>query len=79
MAGAGTAFDIALADWNKDGKPDLLSTDGYTNKLHLQLGVGDGTFAPSVNVGVGAYPSSVAAGDANGDGNPDAPHGQCRR
>ena len=58
-AGSG---DLFSADFNGDGKPDLLSGDGT-----LQLGNGDGTFTAGTQV-PGA-PMAVA--DFNGDGKPD--------
>jgi hypothetical protein len=51
-----------VADFNDDGKPDLLSRDGT-----LQLGKGDGTFKMGAPVVGGA----LAIGDFNGDGKMD--------
>lgn len=51
-----------VADFNGDGKPDLLSKDGT-----LQLGDGDGTFTMGTLVSGGA----LAIGDFNGDGKMD--------
>jgi len=58
-AGSGTVF---VADFNGDGKPDLLCSDGTLN-----LGNGDGTFGPGTPVS--GTPLAVA--DFNGDGRPD--------
>jgi FG-GAP-like repeat len=58
-AGVGNVF---VADFNGDGKPDLLISDGS-----LQLGVGNGTFTAGTNVS--GTPLAVA--DFNGDGKPD--------
>lgn len=57
--GTGTLFE---ADFNGDGKRDLLSSDGT-----LQLGNGDGTFTNGTKVS--GTPLAVA--DFNGDGKPD--------
>ena len=58
-AGSGGLFS---ADFNGDGKPDLLSGDGT-----LQLGNGDGTFAAGTQV----PGTPLAVADFNGDGKPD--------
>jgi len=62
---------ITSADLNNDGIPDLLVTD--QNLLEpgtfVYLGVGDGTFKKSQNLG-GFL--NAAIGDLNGDGCPDA-------
>jgi hypothetical protein len=50
------------ADFNEDGKPDLLSGDGT-----LQLGTGNGTFTAGPQV----PGSPLAVADFNGDGKPD--------
>lgn len=55
-------FTLFAADFNGDGKPDLLSGDGT-----LQLGNGDGTF--STGTSLSGTPLAVA--DFNGDGRPD--------
>lgn len=62
FAGSGSVF---VADFNGDGKPDLLASDGTMN-----LGNGNGTFIPGTNV---TLPSGgvSAVGDFNGDGKPD--------
>jgi hypothetical protein len=53
---------LAEADFNRDGKPDLICQDGT-----LLLGNGDGTF--TTGTAVGGSPLAVA--DFNGDGIPD--------
>jgi hypothetical protein len=58
-AGTGPVF---VADFNSDGKPDILAADGT-----LSLGKGDGTFAAGTSVA--GQPLAVA--DFNGDGKPD--------
>jgi len=57
----GTDF---VADFNGDGKPDLLGSNGG-----LLLGNGDGTFAAATYVAGGSTVLAVA--DFNGDGKPD--------
>jgi hypothetical protein len=58
-SGAGAAF---VADFNGDGKPDILTADGTMN-----LGNGDGTFM----IGKAVSGSVLAVADFNGDGKAD--------
>jgi hypothetical protein len=58
-AGTGATF---VADFNGDGKLDILTSDGTMN-----LGNGDGTFKPGTAVSGG----TLAVADFNGDGKPD--------
>jgi uncharacterized protein (TIGR03437 family) len=64
--------DIAIADLNGDGKPDLViaSCCGETEMSYL-LGNGDGTFQPEVLFNGGPSPSFLATADFNGDGKTD--------
>jgi hypothetical protein len=59
---------VAVGDFNNDGFPDILATDGPSNHLVLFLSNGDGTFASPVRYPVWQYPISAAVGDFNGDG-----------
>ena len=75
------ASSIAVKDVNGDGKPDLLVANACGNdgeygcmigSVGVLLGNGNGTFRAAVNYASGGYEAdSVAAGDVNGDGNPD--------
>src|SRR5271169_1272885 len=64
---------LAVADFNQDGIPDLLLSDGSSGSLTIVLGNGDGTFRQAAgsplisNYGV----NPVAVADFNGDGIPD--------
>jgi hypothetical protein len=63
-------FALAVADFNGDGKPDLVA------RRLLFLGNGDGTFQPARNIDVGGGPRGfvgfgVAVSDLNGDGKLD--------
>jgi hypothetical protein len=58
-AGSGIVF---VADFNGDGKPDILCSDGTLN-----LGNGDGTF----RLGTPVSGTPLAVADFNGDGKPD--------
>jgi hypothetical protein len=80
---AGSGYSsIAIGDVNGDGIPDLLITgqigDGYNDysdgTVGVLLGNGNGTFRPPITYSTGgtAGAVSVAIGDLNGDGKPDA-------
>ena len=62
------AYCIALGDFNNDGKPDLVVTDG--DGFTVSLGNGDGTFQKPMfhSTGLSYY---LAVGDFNNDGNLD--------
>ena len=64
---------VVVGDFNGDGIPDLAvantgSTFAYEYFLTILLGNGDGTFTATATTRTGAYPSSIAVGDFNGDG-----------
>ncbi len=61
-AGSGSVF---VADFNGDGKPDILTSDGTMN-----LGNGDGTFTLGTSVSVSSG-QVLAVADFNGDGKAD--------
>jgi hypothetical protein len=62
---------VATADFNGDGKLDVVLTNGGSNNISIFLGNGDGTFQAAVNYPAGTNPDSVAVGDFNGDGKLD--------
>ncbi len=63
-------YSAAVADFNRDGKADLVL--GQDTLLTVLLGNGDGTFAAPVQY-VATVPriTGIAIGDLNGDSNPD--------
>jgi Bacterial Ig-like domain (group 3)/FG-GAP-like repeat len=62
---------IATADFNADGKADLVVTNSQNATVRVLLGVGDGTFQSQVTYAVGNDAHGVAVADFNGDGIPD--------
>jgi FG-GAP-like repeat len=58
-----------VADFNRDGKPDLAGTGAQS--AAVVLANGPGTFGPRVEYPVARQAQDVAAGDFNGDTNPD--------
>ena len=66
-------LSLAVADFNADGKLDLVSANLHNNTVSVFLGNGDGTFALAAGspIAVPISPWSVAVADFNGDGKPD--------
>jgi VCBS repeat protein len=64
---------VAIADLNRDRRPDLAVANQFSGNVSILLGNGDGTFtpAPGSPVPVSGAPSWVAAADLNGDRRPD--------
>ena len=61
---------LLSADFDRDGKPDFVTTDSLAGKMSLFRGLGSGRFEVSVPLAVqGAVDGAV--GDFNGDGRPD--------
>jgi hypothetical protein len=77
-SGGLTAWSVAVADVNGDGKPDLLLAnqcvsygDCPSGTGGVLLGNGDGTFQTAFAYGSGDNAVSVAVADVNGDRKPD--------
>ena len=63
-------FNVAIGDFNNDGKQDLATANGG-GAVSVRLGNGSGGFGGTTEVSVGTFPRSVAVGDFNNDGNLD--------
>jgi Bacterial Ig-like domain (group 3)/FG-GAP-like repeat/FG-GAP repeat len=71
---AGTPISIATGDFNGDGALDIavgVTTGASTGAVYVLLGRGDGTFGAPVKIDASVNPTSLAAGDLNGDGRAD--------
>ena len=62
---------VAVADFNRDGDPDLAVSNVNLSRVSVLLGSTGGTFTAPTNFAVGSTQTSVAAADFNGDGKPD--------
>ena len=63
-----TNADIAAGDFNRDGKQDLLVSDGNGTDYGLvYLGDGFGYFSTALRFESGGFPFTTAVGDLNGD------------
>jgi hypothetical protein len=67
VAGRGTG----VADFNLDGKLDLVVANSNSNSVSVLLGDGRGGFGPRSDFAVGTNPRKLAVGDVNHDGRPD--------
>ena len=63
--------DTVSADFNGDGKPDLVSVNATKGTISVRLGRGAGAFSLPVEFPAAAGNSLIAAGDFNGDGKLD--------
>jgi hypothetical protein len=62
---------VARADFNRDGRPDLVTANTGSNNVSVLLGNGAGGFAIASSFAAGLRPDSVAVGDLDRDGRLD--------
>src|SRR5205807_1628421 len=73
-ADASGQYSLALGDFNRDGRPDVVTANFKSNNITVLLGNGAGGFGTIKTISLGAGvdgPVSVAVSDFNGDGKPD--------
>jgi hypothetical protein len=66
-------YDVAAADLNKDGYPDIVTTNYLSQTVSVLLNTQRGTFDSVVTYGVNvaSYPESLVLADVNNDTYPD--------
>jgi Bacterial Ig-like domain (group 3)/FG-GAP-like repeat len=74
-AGIQLSSGLALGDFNRDGKLDVVVADGCgrcgLHNIAVLLGNGDGTFGSPRTYDLGGEPQGIAVGDIDGDGKLD--------
>jgi hypothetical protein len=64
---------VAVADFNQDGKPDVVVSNNYDREttVSVLLGNGDGTLGSQRDIAADWSPYALAVADVNADGRPD--------
>jgi hypothetical protein len=65
------AQHVVIADFNKDGTPDLAAADSQPAEASVLLGTGNAAFGTTVGLPLAGHPHEVQAADFNGDTNVD--------
>src|SRR3954469_10546376 len=63
--------DLAVADLNGDGTPDIVTVNRHDGTLTFLRGNGDGTFSEVGGFPIGSFPAAIELADLNGDGAAD--------
>jgi len=76
FATGNTPLELAVADFNGDGKPDVTTANYTSNSVSVLLntttfGGSSATFSAKTDFTAGTTPYTVTIGDLNGDGKPD--------
>jgi len=66
----GGPLDVAVGDFDADGKPDVVTANSDAESVTMLLGNGDGTFGAPI-ASTTSYPSALALGDFDGNGKLD--------
>ncbi|MFH5776701.1 FG-GAP-like repeat-containing protein [Paracoccus sp. NGMCC 1.201697] len=69
--GGSRPVQMALGDFNGDGRLDLAVTNNSNNSIGILFNNGDGTFAAPITAATGAGPRGITVGDVDGDGRAD--------
>jgi hypothetical protein len=67
----GSSAYIAVADFNRDSIPDIVTYESASQSLGILFGQPDGTFQPLVSRPLGFSVNSIVAADFDGDGAAD--------
>ncbi len=62
---------LRIADVNGDGKPDLIATESFSNRVTIAEGNGAGMFSVRASYTTGFFPVASGAGDFDRDGKID--------
>ena len=62
---------LYVSDLNRDGKPDIITTNAYSGMISVFLGKGDGTFQQPITLQLNITPGPLITADVTGDGIPD--------
>jgi hypothetical protein len=66
-----SAYPVQIADFNHDGKQDVVVGNEDDDNVSVLLGKGNGGFKATHNFPAGDYPFGIAVGDFNRDGDRD--------
>ncbi len=67
----GPALQFAVADFDADRRPDIVTIEKEVSAVRLFAGNGNGRFRLEAEISLPSPPTSIAPGDWNGDGLPD--------